>query len=130
MDIEVARRPAGGTRHTALVRCVDETGARVPGAEVTIQAKNFHLLPVLAGEDGVARQEDIPVPLYAAVGRKPGYLDKVEVFGVVHSRVALRCPCAVTDSRVLRAWRGRGFVEADAAGRDGGARGGEGLPGR
>jgi len=81
LGIQVARRPPGGTRHAAVARCVDETGAPVPGAEVSILATNFHLPPLLAGEDGVARQGDLPVPPYAAVGRKPGHLEAGQPFG-------------------------------------------------
>jgi hypothetical protein len=74
LEIGVAKRPPGGPRHSAMVRCVDETGAPVAGAEVAFRAMNFHSLPVLAGEDGISKAEGFPVPLIGAMATKPGLL--------------------------------------------------------
>ena len=70
---QVPKRPAGGPRFAAAVRCVDEAGAPVAGAEVMLQAVNFHALPLLAGEDGAVRTGEYPVLPFRAVATKAGY---------------------------------------------------------
>ncbi len=73
-EVGVQKRPAGGPRHAATVRCVDDADAPVAEAEVAFRATNFHSLPVLTGADGVARAEGFPVPLIGAMATRPGHL--------------------------------------------------------